>query len=239
MSHYTTGEIAKLCGVTVRTVQYYDTRLLLIPSELTEGGRRLYTEEDVKRLRTICFLREAGLSINTISSLLQEEDPGSVIGILIDRQKVQLQHEISEKEGQLARIDALEQAVKATVNFSVETIGDMVHVMADKKKMNRFYMKMVVLALPLELAEIAALIAAIKTGHWWIFAIWFALMIPITALFVRYYYRRVKYICAQCHETFRPSYKEFFFANHTLRTRKLTCTCCGHKGFAVETLSGE
>ena len=50
MSQYTTGEIARLCGVTVRTVQYYDSRDLLVPSELTEGGRRLYSEEDVKRL---------------------------------------------------------------------------------------------------------------------------------------------------------------------------------------------
>ena len=41
MSKYTTGEIAKLCGVSVRTVQYYDSRNILIPSELSEGGRRL------------------------------------------------------------------------------------------------------------------------------------------------------------------------------------------------------
>lgn len=32
MSIYTTGEIAKLCGVTVRTVQYYDSRNILVPS---------------------------------------------------------------------------------------------------------------------------------------------------------------------------------------------------------------
>ena len=38
---YTTGEVAKLCGVSVRTVQYYDTRGILTPSSLTEGGRRL------------------------------------------------------------------------------------------------------------------------------------------------------------------------------------------------------
>ena len=37
MSKYTTGEVAKLCGVTVRTVQYYDTRGILAPSELSEG----------------------------------------------------------------------------------------------------------------------------------------------------------------------------------------------------------
>ena len=60
MSKYTTGEIAKLCGVSVRTVQYYDSRNILVPSELSEGGRRLYSENDLKRMRVICFLREAG-----------------------------------------------------------------------------------------------------------------------------------------------------------------------------------
>ncbi len=39
MAQYTTGEIAKLCGITVRTVQYYDTRGILTPSALSEGGR--------------------------------------------------------------------------------------------------------------------------------------------------------------------------------------------------------
>ena len=70
---YTTGEIAKLCGVSVRTVQYYDDRGILIPSTLSEGGRRLYSEEDLGRMRIICFLREAGLPINSISALLHEE----------------------------------------------------------------------------------------------------------------------------------------------------------------------
>ena len=56
MSKYTTGEIAKLCGVSVRTVQYYDERGILIPSELSEGGRRLYSEDDYKKLKIICFL---------------------------------------------------------------------------------------------------------------------------------------------------------------------------------------
>lgn len=43
MSKYTNGEIARLCGVSVRTVQYYDERGILVPSELSEGGRRLCT----------------------------------------------------------------------------------------------------------------------------------------------------------------------------------------------------
>ena len=75
MSKYTTGELAKLAGVTVRTVQYYDSRGILTPSELTEGGRRLYSEDDLKLLKVICFLREVDLPIDAISKILKEEHP--------------------------------------------------------------------------------------------------------------------------------------------------------------------
>ena len=87
LSLYTTGEIAKLCGVSVRTVQYYDTRGILVPSSLTEGGRRLYSEEDVKRMRVICFLRDLGLPINSIGELLHEEHPERVIDLLLAEQE--------------------------------------------------------------------------------------------------------------------------------------------------------
>ena len=59
MSKYTTGEIAKLCGVSVRTVQYYDSRNLLVPSELSEGGRRLYNDDDLKRMKIILLTASA------------------------------------------------------------------------------------------------------------------------------------------------------------------------------------
>lgn len=72
MSTYTTGEIAKLCEVTVRTVQYYDNRGILIPSDFSEGGRRLYSEEDVQKLKLICFLRDMGLQLERIATLQKE-----------------------------------------------------------------------------------------------------------------------------------------------------------------------
>ena len=105
MSKYTTGEIAKLCGVSVRTVQYYDSRNILIPSELSEGGRRLYSEQDLKRMKIICFLRDAGISINSIGELLSEDNPGSVISVLLEQQEQLLQEEVSERKAKLEMID--------------------------------------------------------------------------------------------------------------------------------------
>lgn len=52
---YTTGDLAKLAGISVRTVQYYDKRGILSPSDLTEGGRRIYVDSDLEQLRMICF----------------------------------------------------------------------------------------------------------------------------------------------------------------------------------------
>ena len=45
MSKYTTGEIAKLCGVSVRTVQYYDTRGILTPA-----NSQMVVEDSIQRM---------------------------------------------------------------------------------------------------------------------------------------------------------------------------------------------
>ena len=133
MSKYTTGEIAKLCGVTVRTVQYYDTRGIMIPSELSEGGRRLYSENDLKRMRIICFLRELDLPIDAISQILKEEHPENVISLLIEQQEKTLSKEISDKEEKLEKLRELKTGLKSKGSFSLESIGDMATFMEDKK----------------------------------------------------------------------------------------------------------
>lgn len=76
---YTTGDLAKLAGVSVRTVQYYDKRGILVPSQLSEGGRRIYSESDLEKLRLICFLRELDFSIEQIKRLYAEENAKQVL----------------------------------------------------------------------------------------------------------------------------------------------------------------
>ena len=112
MSKYTTGEVAKLCGVTVRTVQYYDARGILVPSEVSEGGRRLYSQKDVERLRIICFLRDAGISIGSIAQLFAEAEPGRVIGVLIDEQAQGLEKEMRACQEKLDRLAYLRRALR-------------------------------------------------------------------------------------------------------------------------------
>ena len=237
MSKYTTGEMAKLCGITVRTVQYYDTRNILVPSELSEGGRRLYSEEDLKRLKIICFLRELDLPINSIAQLLAEEDPGSVVGLLLDQQGLVLRSEIAERETRLHKLEQLNRELKAIEHFTVESISDIAYMMENRKQLRRVRGMMLGVGIPLELIEWGTLILALKAGIWWPYLLGLCLVIAGSAWMVAYYYRRVDYICPQCHTVFRPRLRVMLWARHTPTTRKLTCTGCGHHGFCVEVYS--
>ncbi len=234
MSKYTTGEIAKLCGVSVRTVQYYDSRNILIPSELSEGGRRLYTEDDLKRLRIICFLRDAGLSINSISELFEEEKPESIISILLEQQEGILREELAECKTKLDMIEGIKNELKAFENFSVESIGDIAHIMKQKNELIKMRWAMILTGLPITIMQWVAIVLWITNGLWWLFAAWACVAIPWGILVSIYYYKHVAYICPECHEVFTPRFKEMFWAYHTPKTRRLTCPKCGRKGLCVE-----
>ena len=239
MSKFTTGELAKLCGVTVRTVQYYDARGILIPSELSEGGRRLYSEDDLKRLKVICFLREMDIPIDAISQILKEEHPEKVIGLLIEQQEKALSDEIAEKEKKLDNLHDLKNGLRGKTVISLETIGDIAISMEGKKKLKNMRWMMILTGIPVTALQWFSIIFWIVKGIWWPFVLW-VLVAVIWGIWVsRYYFRHVKYICPECHEVFRPTLKEAFWANHTPTARKLTCTACGRKGFCVEIWGGE
>ena len=237
MSKYTTGEIAKLCGVSVRTVQYYDDRGVLVPSELSEGGRRLYTDDDLKRMHIICFLREAGLPINSISALFAEAKPESIISILLDEQERVLREELSERQAKLDLIEGIKRELREIESFSVDSIGDIAHFMKQKNKLNKMRLTMVLTGIPVTALQWTSIVLWITNGLWWLFAAWVCVAIPWGICVSKYYFDHVAYICPECHEVFKPSFKEMFWAYHTPKMRRLTCVACGRKGLCVEVYS--
>lgn len=234
MPKYTTGEVAKLCNVSVRTVQYYDSRNLLVPSELSEGGRRLYSEDDLKMMKIICFLREAGLPINSISALLKEENSENVISVVLNQQEQVLREEVEEREKQLSIIESIKKEMKDMKRFSVESIGDIAHIMKNKEKLKKMRTVFLVSAVPLVILELASLFFWIQFNLWWMFLIYCVIVAVYGVWLSAYYYKSVAYICPECHEVFKPGFKEMIFAYHTPKMRKLTCPKCGHKSLCVE-----
>lgn len=65
------GELADATGVTIRALHHYDELGLLVPSERSSAGYRLYSSSDVERLYRIVALRRLGFRLEEIASLLE------------------------------------------------------------------------------------------------------------------------------------------------------------------------
>ena len=64
------NEVAKLTGISVRTLHYYDEIGLLPPDEVMESGYRLYGNNALERLQQILFFRELGFALKEIQKIL-------------------------------------------------------------------------------------------------------------------------------------------------------------------------
>ena len=202
MSKYTTGEIAKLCHVTVRTVQYYDSRNILSPSELSEGGRRLYSEDDVRKLKIICFLRSIDLPLNNIAALFSDKNFEEIILLTLKQQETTLLEEIQERQLKLETLGILKKELKSIQHSSVESIGDIAYKMENRRKLFRLRLLLLGVGIPLNIMEVISLILWIVKGIWLPFIIWLFLILSLGILITHYYFKHVAYICPQCHAVF-------------------------------------
>ena len=70
----TISQVAKLAGISTRTLQYYDEIGLLKPSEITDSGYRLYNDDTLQELQQILFFKELGFKLMEIKEILQRPD---------------------------------------------------------------------------------------------------------------------------------------------------------------------
>lgn len=66
----TVNEVSKLTGVSIRTLQYYDTIGLLKPIEYTESGYRLYDDTSLERLQQILLFKELEFPLKEIKKII-------------------------------------------------------------------------------------------------------------------------------------------------------------------------
>ena len=105
---YRVAEFARLAGVTVRTLQFYDRIDLLKPSQTTEGGHRLYQRRDLLRLQQILTLKWMGFKLDQIKELL--ESPQYDLRTALRMQKAAIDSQIASLQ---AASDALARGLSA------------------------------------------------------------------------------------------------------------------------------
>ena len=239
---YSTGELANACGVSVRTVQYYDEKGLLPPAETSEGGRRIYTEHDAAKLRKILLLKSLGLQLAAIRGVLESDVSAQVLQDILQEQDRKLANEIATREAARETISLMTRGLEERGELPAESIAGMETIMkndqAQEQQLQHVYRTMIGAAIPLGLVELAAIAHWIRKGDWKPFAAVELVNVPISVALARFYRERVAYLCPHCHTVFQPELRDWFFAAHTPTTRKVACTHCGVDDWCTEVPAG-
>ncbi len=115
------GEVAQRTGVTQRTLRFYEEKGLLRPPSRMDGGFRLYSEEDVKRVEHIRRLQDLlGISLADIKEMV---DADEVLREL--RSQYRPESAITEKREQLEKATAVTEAQFAIVKQKTEQMREM------------------------------------------------------------------------------------------------------------------
>ena len=122
------SEVAKLTGITVRTLHYYDEIGLLKPSEIIESGYRLYSREDLEILQQILFFRELDFPLSQIKEIMN--NPNYDKEEALKKQKELLIQQRQRIEG---LIKLIEKRIEGDNNMSFKEF-DMNEIEENKKK---------------------------------------------------------------------------------------------------------
>lgn len=99
----TVKEVSRLTGISIRTLRYYDEIGLLIPTQMTEAGYRLYDDCALAKLEEILFFKEMDISLQDIKLIL--ENPAYDKEQLLIAQKLSLEHKRNRLNGIIELID--------------------------------------------------------------------------------------------------------------------------------------
>lgn len=115
---YSVGEVARLAGVTVRTLHHYDEIGLLSPSGRTAAGYRRYAGADLERLHQILSYRELGFPLEEIATILADPD-ADALGHL-RRQHALLRERIERLQKMIEAIEHLMEAAQMGIQLTPE-----------------------------------------------------------------------------------------------------------------------
>ncbi|MEU2348373.1 MerR family transcriptional regulator [Modestobacter sp. NPDC049651] len=100
---WTVGEVARLTGVTVRTLHHYDAIGLVRPAGRTSAGYRVYGAGDLDRLHQVLVYRELGFPLEEVATLL--DDAGADPVAQLRRQHALLRERLARTQAMVAAVE--------------------------------------------------------------------------------------------------------------------------------------
>ena len=124
------SQVAKLTGVSIRTLQYYDEIGLLKPSKLTAAGYRMYDDNTLQILQQILFFKELGFPLKEIKEILEKPDFDRIAAFKKQKELFLLKRDRLDRLIQL--LDRLEKGEQC-MSFKEFDLSDYINALEDFK----------------------------------------------------------------------------------------------------------
>ena len=171
MSNYSTGELAKLCNVTTRTIQYYDRKGILKPQGFTEGKRRVYTEHQRQTLELILLLKDLGCALSDIDMLLKGEGTLKTLNTLLTMKQQEINQQVKQQQAVLNKIKNVQYYVNKASTSPITHLKDIEHVMSKSAEMKSIRRNIWISAGIIGIIQYSSIISAILMKNKWPFLI--------------------------------------------------------------------
>lgn len=111
----TTGDLARVCGTTVRTVRFYEESGLLAPLTRSDGGHRMFRGDAPDRLQLVMDLREAGLSLQEVRDLFEMKSAAAGAKAAAEEMRAVLSSKIAAANEKIAVLRRLRDELSSMV----------------------------------------------------------------------------------------------------------------------------
>ncbi|CDR67573.1 MerR family transcriptional regulator [Staphylococcus schweitzeri] len=234
MSNYSTGELAKLCNVTIRTIQYYDRKGILKPEGFTEGNRRVYTEQQRQTLELILLLKDLGCALSDIDMLLNGDSTMKTLNALLTLKQHEIEQQIKEQQIVLNKIKNIQHYVSDESKSPISHLKDIENVMNKSVEMKSIRRNIWISAGVMGVIQYSSIMSAFLMKNKWPFLIVLPFMVGYGICITLYYQRNVAYLCPNCQHVFSPSLWQVIKAKHTATTRRFKCPNCHETHYCIE-----
>ncbi len=137
--YYSSGQFARMAGVSVRTIRFYDKQNILKPSYVNPSGARFYTDSDLARLQQILLLKYLGFSLDDIKEMTIEDTDYHFLKNSLNLQKKLVQDRIEQMQLVESAIEDTVHAIEAEHQIDWSHMLDLIHLTGMEKSLKLQY----------------------------------------------------------------------------------------------------
>lgn len=235
---YTTGEVAKICHVSKRTVQYYDYEGIVQPSQILEHGKRVYSKEDIQKFQLVLLYKDLGLSLKDIRYIFEQDHQDTLLIQILEQQYQKNQKQLTHLQQKNQEISVLLQELQDNHALTIFNYQELHDLIKDQKYQKTIHLTYLFLCLYVLVMIVTILLSRFISDKYVAYMLIFDFILLL--MLIKFHQSHYAYICPQCHQRITISFFQDLLCIHNgSKGKYLKCPHCHQRSWMKETYRDE